>query len=32
MEFILNDMMLANEEFTTHAEEIFSNWDDDVKC
>jgi transcription antitermination protein NusB len=29
MEFILNDMMLANEEFTSHAEEIYSNWDDD---
>ena len=29
MEFILNDLMLANEEFTSHAEEIFSNWDDD---
>jgi len=29
MEFILNDMMLANEAFTSHAEEIYSNWDDD---
>jgi transcription antitermination protein NusB len=29
MEFILNDMMLANEAFTSHVEEIYSNWDDD---
>ncbi|MCR6718906.1 MAG: transcription antitermination factor NusB [Chitinophagaceae bacterium] len=29
MEFMLNDMMLANEEFITHIEENFSNWDDD---
>lgn len=29
VEFILNDMMLANEIFITHAEETFSNWDDD---
>jgi N utilization substance protein B len=29
MEFILNDMMLANEAFTSHVEEMFSNWDDD---
>jgi N utilization substance protein B len=29
VEFILNDMMLANELFIGHIEEIFSNWDDD---
>jgi len=29
MEFILNDMMLANETFTSHVEENFTNWDDD---
>jgi N utilization substance protein B len=29
MEFILNDMMLANEAFTSHVEEVYSNWDDD---
>ncbi len=29
LEFILNDMMLANETFLSHIEEIFSNWDDD---
>lgn len=29
LEFILNDMLLANEVFTTHIEENFSNWNDD---
>ena len=29
IEFILSDMMLANENFLAHIEENFSNWDDD---
>lgn len=29
IEFILNDLMLANEIFVSHIEENFSNWDDD---
>lgn len=29
LDFILNDLMLANEEFTSHIEDNFSNWDDD---
>lgn len=29
IEFILNDLLLANELFITHIEENFSNWDDD---
>jgi N utilization substance protein B len=29
LEFILNDMMLANDLFISHIEENFSNWDDD---
>ncbi len=29
MEFILNDMLLANESFVAHIEDNFSNWDDD---
>lgn len=29
LEFILNDMLLANELFVSHIEETFSNWDDD---
>ncbi len=29
IEFILNDMLLANEAFVSHIEENFSNWDDD---
>lgn len=29
IEFILNDLMLANESFVSHAEDNFSNWDDD---
>lgn len=29
LEFILNDLMLANEIFVSHIEENFTNWDDD---
>lgn len=29
LEFILNDMFLANESFVSHLEELFTNWDDD---
>lgn len=29
IEFILNDLMLANELFVSHIEENFTNWDDD---
>jgi transcription antitermination protein NusB len=29
IEFILNDMMLANESFVSHIEDNFFNWDDD---
>ena len=29
IEFILNDLLLANEFFVSHIEENFSNWDDD---
>jgi N utilization substance protein B len=29
MEFILNDLLLANEVFVAHIEENFTNWDDD---
>ncbi len=29
MEFILNDLLLANEAFVSHLEEIFTNWNDD---
>jgi transcription antitermination protein NusB len=29
IEFILNDLMLANESFVSHVEDNFSNWDDD---
>jgi transcription antitermination protein NusB len=28
-EYILNDMMLANEDFIGNVEELFNNWDDD---
>lgn len=28
-EYILNDLMLGNEDFISHIEELFSNWDDD---
>jgi N utilization substance protein B len=29
IEFILNDLMLANELFISHVEEFYTNWDDD---
>ena len=29
IEFVLNDMLLANEIFVSHVEDNFSNWDDD---
>lgn len=29
IEFILNDLLLANEIFVSHIEESFTNWDDD---
>jgi len=29
IEFILNDLLLANELFVSHIEESFTNWDDD---
>lgn len=29
LEFILNDLLLANESFISHLEELFTNWDDD---
>ncbi|MEO7922415.1 MAG: transcription antitermination factor NusB [Chitinophagaceae bacterium] len=29
LEFILNDLVLANENFVSHIEDNFSNWDDD---
>ncbi len=29
LEFIINDLMLASEEFVGHIEENFTNWDDD---
>jgi N utilization substance protein B len=29
IEFILNDMLLANELFVSHIEELYTNWDDD---
>jgi N utilization substance protein B len=29
IEFILNDLLLANESFVSHIEDIFFNWDDD---
>jgi N utilization substance protein B len=29
IEFVLNDMLLANELFVAHMEDNFSNWDDD---
>ncbi len=28
-EYILNDLMLGNEDFVSHVEELYSNWDDD---
>lgn len=29
IEFVLNDMLLANEVFVSHIEDVFFNWDDD---
>ena len=29
LEFIFSDKMLANEAFTSHVEELFTNWEDD---
>jgi N utilization substance protein B len=29
LEFIFSEMMLANEGFVSHVEELFTNWDDD---
>ncbi|MBN8782789.1 MAG: transcription antitermination factor NusB [Sphingobacteriales bacterium SCN 48-20] len=29
LEFIFNDLLLGSENFTSHIEELFSNWDDD---
>lgn len=29
IEYILNDLMLANENFVSHVEDNFTNWDDD---
>lgn len=29
MEFVLNNLMLANESFVSHIEDLFFNWDDD---
>lgn len=29
LEFIFSEKMLANEAFTSHVEELFTNWDDD---
>lgn len=29
IEFILNDLLLQNEVFVSHIEELFTNWDDD---
>lgn len=31
LEFIFTSLMLPNEEFETHIEELFTNWDDDVE-
>ncbi len=31
LEFIFRDLMLPNESFETHIEDIFTNWDDDVE-
>lgn len=30
IEFIFNDLMLADEDFTQYAEDIYNNWDDDA--
>ncbi len=31
LEFIFNHLMLPNEDFTSHIEELFINWDDDAE-
>ncbi|HVM88316.1 MAG TPA: transcription antitermination factor NusB [Puia sp.] len=31
LEFIFRDLMLPNEFFTSHVEELFTNWDDDIE-
>jgi len=31
LEFIFNQLMLPNEDFTSHIEELFINWDDDAE-
>lgn len=31
LEFILTDLMLPNEDFISHIEELFINWDDDAE-
>ncbi|HMO61748.1 MAG TPA: transcription antitermination factor NusB [Ferruginibacter sp.] len=31
LDFIFNSLMLPNEDFTTHIEEFFINWDDDAE-
>jgi N utilization substance protein B len=31
LEFIFSSLMLPNEDFTTHVEELFTNWDDDCE-
>jgi N utilization substance protein B len=31
LEYIFNDLMLANESFESHLEEIFPNWGDDAE-
>jgi len=31
IKFIFTDLMLPNEDFVSHAEELFTNWDDDAE-
>jgi N utilization substance protein B len=31
LEFIFNQLLLPNEDFTSHIEELFINWDDDAE-
>lgn len=31
LEFIFSTLMLPNEDFTAHVEELFTNWDDDIE-
>lgn len=31
LEFIFNQLLLPNEDFTSHVEELFINWDDDAE-